>query len=494
MLGEVLNTAPNRDSLAQYEPDFGALLRRNPELQIERDDYNINVTANYGERLEPDALLDHYMRHPGEERPAHLYYHFPLCEYICHFCNYVKQLATKTNREESLNRWTQALLRESTYYAENVHWVSKARVESFYIGGGTAALMTERNLATLLEHVHDRFSLIRGCEMNIEGNPDNFCHADKIRNLVELGFNRFSVGVQSFTAEVNRFTNRGHSPEMSRQAIYNLLDTGCPFNVDMMFGLPHQTVESVGEDIRTLVELKVPTITIYRLRNADRQAMGIGNRAAWNVPKIRIKLQEEGMFPSLLTTYAMRQVAVQYLLDYGYRPSPCGWWSLPGTYPDGNIPRVSRNKWQRFDTMLAFGPGAYGWLTGANREVVQTHNTSDINAYLQQMEREQLPALSFGRRLTSHQAIATALGFAFKSCQPIQLERFKREYGVDLFEEEPFSSVFGDLLARGLVELAERGTAVRPTLNGEALHEEIISVYLHHRIGSFCATICNKTA
>ena len=78
--------------------------------------------------------------------------------------------------------------------------------------------------------------------------------------------------------------------------------------------------------------------------------------------------------------------AVGHLIAANYQPSPCGWWSLPGTYPDGNIPRVSRNKWQRFDTMLAFGPGAYGWLSGAGQSAIQTHNSSDINGYLHHME------------------------------------------------------------------------------------------------------------
>jgi anaerobilin synthase len=220
--------------------------------------------------------------------------------------------------------------------------------------------------------------------------------------------------------------------------------------------------------------------------------MGIGNRAAWNVVKVRTRLEAQGMFPTLETTYAMRQRAVEYLVDYGYRPSPCGWWSLPGTYPNGNIPQVSRNKWQRFDTMLAYGPGAYGWLTGANKEAIQTHNVSDINGYLEHMETKGTPPLAFGRRLTSNQAIGTALGFAFKSCQPIEFARFKRDYGVDLLRDEPFGQVFSELLAKGLVELSEHGTALRPTLNGEALHEEIISVYLHQRVGAFSAQVCNK--
>jgi len=476
----------------KYAANLGVLLDRHPELKIARDDYNINVTANYGERLDAKELFERYKRHHGAGRAAHLYYHFPLCDYICHFCNYVKQLASPTTRQAQLDRWTDALIKESTLYAREVPWVTQARIESFYIGGGTAAILSPDHLKRILDHVHATFSVTPDCELNIEGNPDNFFEYEKIRRLAEVGFNRFSVGVQSFTPEVNSFTNRGHSPEMSVQAIMNLKEIKMPFNVDMMFGLPYQTPDTVSDDIRTLVEMKVPTITIYRLRNADRQSMGIGNKAAWNVPKIRNRLIKQSLFPSLETTYEMRERAVDHLLKAGYQPSPCGWWSLPGTYPEGNIPRVSRNKWQRFDTMLAFGPGAYGWLTGADQNALQTHNSSDINGYLHHMESSNEPPLAFGRLLSGHQAVGTALGFAYKSRQPIEIERFKNEYGVDLVNDEPYKSVFSELQAKGLLQPVAGGAAFVPTLDGEALHEELISVYLHERIGSFTTAVCNK--
>ena len=488
----MLNTGNVRLDLDGYEHNMGALLARHPELQIERDNYNINVTANYGDQLTAEQVFERYRQHPGADKPTHLYFHFPLCAYVCHFCNYVKQLAPNNNKEQAYQRWTNALLKESQYYLDNVPWISRARIESFYIGGGTAALLEPEHLGQILEHVRANFSLIPGCELNLEGNPDNFCDPERVAALTKLGFNRFSVGVQSFTESVTRVTNRGHDAAMSLAAIKNLKATGHPFNVDMMFGLPHQDPDTVAEDLRTLVELEVPTITIYRLRNADRQAMGIGNRAAWNVAKIRDRLEQEGLFPSLQTTYEMRKRAVEFLLEYDYRPSPCGWWSLPNTYPDGNIPRVSRNKWQRFDTMIAFGPGAYGWLTGHDREVVQTHNISDINEYLKHVETTDAPPLAFGRLLTGTQAVATALGFAYKSGQPIETERFRRDYGVDLLEDAPYKGIFEELAARGLVTISDDRAAIRPTLNGETLHEEIISVYLHERIGSFKAEVCHK--
>jgi oxygen-independent coproporphyrinogen-3 oxidase len=474
------------------ELNLGALLQRHPELQIEQDDYNINVTANYGETLTPTEVFQAFAEHPGADLPAHLYFHVPVCSYICHFCNYVKRRLPNDGKEdETLTEWVTLLTSESQAYLDRVPWLGRARIESFFIGGGTAALLRPHHLERLLRHVRDRYALSDDCELTLEGNPDNF-QRDYLQAARAAGFNRFSVGVQSFQDDVTRFTGRGHDSAASLAAIEQLLETGCPFNVDLMFGLPFQTATTVERDVRTLVERATPTITIYRLRNAERHKMGIGNRALWNVPAVRDRLHAEHRFPTLDQTYAMREAAVRTLLDYGYRPSPCGWWNAPGTYPDGNIPRVSRNKWQRYDTMVAFGPGAYGWLTGTTDRVVQTHNETDIAAYARRVHAGDVRPIAFGRLLTGHEAAGSALGFAFKANQPISVERFQRQYGVDLLEDEPYRTVIEDLLTQELIAPVDGEAAFRPTLNGEALHEEIISVYFQGRIGRFDDPLCKR--
>lgn len=475
------------------ELNLGALLDRNPQLRIPRDQYNINVTANNGDQLGVNELVDEFAAFPGAGQPTHLYFHLPLCNYICHFCNYVKRLVPRGREQSAVRLWSELLADESQRYLDRFGWIAEAHVQSFYIGGGTAALLLndENAIGSLVSHVRAHYDIGADAEFNIEGNPENFGTA-QLSLARDLGFNRFSLGVQSLQDEVNEFTKRRHSADDSLRAIRNLLDTGCPFNVDMMFGLPYQTVETVRADLTTLVEMGVPTITIYRLRNADRAEMGIGNQAVWNIASVRERLIRDGMFPELETTYQMRQAAVEVLLAHGYHPSPCGWWSRPGTYPDGNIPQTSKNKWEQYNTMLAFGPGAYGWLTGDREEFVQTHNNTDIARYVEFMQTDPGLPLAYGRKLTGHKAIGTALGFNFKANQPIVLDRYRTQFGADLLTMEPFAEAFADLIARDLVELVDDGRALLPTMDGEALHEEIIQRYFHERIGLSDAPVCRR--
>jgi coproporphyrinogen III oxidase-like Fe-S oxidoreductase len=470
--------------------DLGALLESHPELQISQDTYNINVTSQLGEVVSADETLTRLRSHPGAGLPAHLYFHVPLCSYICHFCNYVKRLLpADPNKDSTLEHWVELLIEESNRYLRSAPWIPSANVESVFIGGGTASLLSTKQLGKLIQHIRDNYRLYHDCEISLEGNPDNFVDG-AVQGALDIGINRFSVGVQSLQDQVNAFTGRQHDRTMSIRAIGSLKETGRPFNVDMMFGLPLQTVQAVKSDMEVLCGMHVPTITIYRLRNVDRQKMGIGNRALWNVPTIRSQMHRDGMFPSLETTYEMRQAAMEVLLAYGYVASPCGWWSLPGTYPEGNIPRVSKNKWERYDSMVAFGPGAYGWICGLSNTVVQTHNEADIASYISRMESGPAPPLSFGRIIVGEQAIATILGFAFKANQPIKFDRFLPQFGVSLNHDEPYRSVIGELIEKGLAEVTSGGTAFKPSLKGEALHEEIISVYFHQRIGTFSGQIC----
>ena len=153
-------------------------------------------------------------------------------------------------------------------------------------------------MGRLLAHVRKNYQLDPDCEISLEGNPDNFIDG-KIQKAINLGFNRFSVGIQSLQDEVLTFTGRNHTVAMSLESIRELKKTGLPFNIDYMFGLPFQTPEKVEKDMELLLKEEVPTITIYRLRNADRQSMGIGNKSAWNNEKLRDSLEKKDFSQTL---------------------------------------------------------------------------------------------------------------------------------------------------------------------------------------------------
>jgi len=470
-------------------PKASELFARLPDLRIDQDEYNINVTVGYGETLNSDIALGAFDSYRQGNSPIHVYFHIPLCKYICHFCNYVKKRVS--GGAEEANLWTELLLTEAEAYLQNAEWLGSAPVESVYLGGGTATTLGIRNLEKLLSFVRRRFSLVPSCEITLEGNPDDFTDGFAA-SAQSIGFNRFSIGIQSLDQNVNKFAGRGHTPEMSLNALKGLLATKAPFNADIMFGLPQQNIMSSSNDIESLAALGVPTITIYRFRNADRQALGIGNASLWNRSDIQNKLHSRGSFLNVEETYDIRRQLVRLLREAGYTASPCGWWSLPHTYPDGNIPQVSKNKWENHNTMAAFGPGAYGWLTSDSTNQLQTHNEANIDQYLKRRKSGEARPLASARKLDRMQSVATDLGFAFKARQPIPLQRYRRRYDIDLLKDDPCKSSIMHLIDAELIRYDAQADYLYPTDLGEFVHEEIISRYIHTLANHRCAPICNK--
>ncbi len=380
------------------------------------------------------------------------------------------------------------LIQEAKITLKNFPWIKEMKVESLYLGGGTAALMRPKQIKEILNFCHTHFNIQDNIEISLEGNPDNFL-GSRIEEYIDSGINRFSLGVQSLQDNLLDFTGRKHSAQDALEVILKLKESRMPFNVDYMFGLPTQTIESVTEDVEKLCELDIPTLTIYRLRNADRQSMGIGLRSAWNSKSFKKK--NEIYFPDARETYLMRENIIEVFKRNEYSASPCGWWSKKGTYnTEGNIPNVSRNKWQNFDSMIAFGPGVYGWYNNKNGFAVQTHNTLNLNDYKRQIQNNQIP-LSFGRELSGLYYIAARLGFAYKANQPIDFKLISKEYGEAILEIKEVNEMLDDLLDKNM--LVDLGNNVyRPGPLGEHLHEEVISIMIHEKLTGQTSQVCKK--
>lgn len=468
----------------EIAPDAVQLLIDNPELRQELDQYDFNVTFTGGDVLDPTDAYRRVRAFDGFDKPVHLYFHMPLCSYICHYCSFVKRLIPRGKEKEALVQWAKVLVDESTRYLTEFDWVSTARVESIYLGGGTFALLLDvpEAIDLIIGHIRRRYRLADDCEITLEGNPENYTERN-VRLALELGANRFSVGAQSLQDEVNKFAKRGHSTDSTFRAINELSKTGRPFNVDMIYGQPRQAPDSFAADIHTLTSLAVPTITTYRLRNRDRIPLATGNTAVWQQPSVRERLERNRAFPDLRSIYRMRTRAVQIFLDNEYRPSPACWWSSPNHYPYG-MPRVSLNKWANYDTMIGYGPGTYSWFTGGSADIIQLHNIGDISQYSRHVREQSTLPLAFGRHIKGNQAISTALGFNFKAFRPMSRSRYLDQFGVDITGQEPYASVLETLINKGFLEKSRSGQEIAPTLAGEMLHEEIMSVYFHGKLGS----------
>ena len=188
-------------------------------------------------------------------RPLGLYLHVPFCQSRCSYCAFT----TWTDRGEQQDAYFRALERELR---------TRCAGETFdtvYFGGGTPSLPEPSLLAGALDAVRDVAAIAPGAEITLEVNPES-CDARRAAAWREAGFDRASVGVQSFDPKVLQVAGRLHGPGGPPRAVSALRDAGfANVSVDLIAGLPHETVETLRDSRRRALELEPEHVSLYLL-------------------------------------------------------------------------------------------------------------------------------------------------------------------------------------------------------------------------------------
>src|ERR1700730_4464642 len=208
---------------------------------------------------------------PATTKPIHhLYVHIPFCARICPYCAFYKDLLDRSQTW----RFCEAILRELELYQGGAISGSPRQLESrrslllpstIYFGGGTPTALTTAQLEFLLEGFRQRLDLSSLEEWTMEANPGSVS-ARKATLLRRLGATRISLGVQSWDNELLRVLGREHSADQAAQSFHLLRAAGFTnINVDLMFGLPGQTIEQWRFTLEKTIALQPDHISAYSL-------------------------------------------------------------------------------------------------------------------------------------------------------------------------------------------------------------------------------------
>ena len=190
--------------------------------------------------------------------PLSLYVHFPWCEKKCPYCDFNSHEADILPRDSYID----ALLRDLD---NDLHHVQGRTVNSLFIGGGTPSLMSVANLQRLMDGIARRLALSPQLEATMEANPGS-AEAEKFEGFRKAGINRLSLGIQSFQDEQLRHLGRVHSSDQAHAAIDMAKKAGFDnFNLDLMHGLPEQSVENACDDLRAALAHQPPHLSWYQL-------------------------------------------------------------------------------------------------------------------------------------------------------------------------------------------------------------------------------------
>ncbi len=202
--------------------------------------------------------------------PLALYVHVPFCNIKCTFC----QLFQSTNHDDDLRAKYVSALKDELRIVTSLMKRAEVEIKSIYFGGGTPTLLSSGQLRELLYYFYSIFRVAKDSEVSIESTPDAVDDS-RCRELLDIGFNRISFGVQTFDSSELKAVGRHYGAEMGAQATTTALDAGFPnANLDLIYGLPGQTFEVWKSNVRRAIEVGPPTITLYPLVVRSRTAFG----------------------------------------------------------------------------------------------------------------------------------------------------------------------------------------------------------------------------
>lgn len=246
--------------------------------------------------------------------PLNIYVHIPYCEMQCGFCNL---FTTAHHSADTLGSYSEAVCQEASIVAGQVDW-RRVEIDSLYVGGGTPTLLAISELRHIIQHLRGLFRFRPGAELAIESAPSSIDEI-KLEKLLGLGFRRISFGVQSFDDDELRTMGRRHDSGLSIRMVSAAVLSGFDnVNVDLIYGLPNQSLCSWIWNIETATRLGVQTITVYPLTLRERTGFGKRYQAA---PQD---------FPRNDLLYRYYDTAVDLLSSYGYCQNTMATFAKPG--------------------------------------------------------------------------------------------------------------------------------------------------------------------
>ena len=336
-----------------------------------------------------------------------LYLHIPYCLHKCGYCDFNSH---PENQEESI-RYVDALLKELRAYSSK-----KYTVPTVFLGGGTPTTLLPSQLKQILDTVQQSFNLTPDCEITIEANPATL----KLQALQEIraaGYNRISIGVQSFDEKELKLLERVHNEEEIHSTIQQARSAKFEnLSMDLMFALPSQTIEKWCSHLKQAIDKNPDHLSTYNLTIEPATAF--------------FKLHKKGKLclPHEDIQLEMYKTTIQTLENAGYQQYEISNFSKPGMESRHNI-----NYWNNGE-YLGVGAGASSYLNGERFK-----NTNLPSNYIREIGAKE-NAIETRERLEPIQAMGETLMLGLRLLKGISIDVFENRFEVS------FQKVYGKVL------------------------------------------------
>ncbi len=309
--------------------------------------------------------------------PLSLYIHIPWCVQKCPYCDFNSHAQKGIIPEQE---YIQHLLMDleqdlATYKTA----IGERKIHSIFIGGGTPSLFSAEGIAYLLAEIRQRIAFSEQCEITLEANPGT-AEAERFIGYAQGGVNRISMGIQSFEPEKLLKLGRIHDSQEAIQAVrfaQNSADAGLKsFNIDLMHGLPNQSVAQALNDLRQGIALNPPHLSWYQL----------------TIEPNTMFYYRQPILPDDDELWEIFEQGHQLLTQAGYEQYETSAYAKKGYQCQHNL-----NYW-RFGDYLAIGCGAHGKISYPTGEIYRFSKTKHPKGYMRGEYRYQQESIALDDR------------------------------------------------------------------------------------------------
>ncbi|MBI3942155.1 MAG: radical SAM family heme chaperone HemW [Chloroflexi bacterium] len=350
-----------------------------------------------------------------------IYLHIPFCRRRCTYCDFTLYPGLLKLRPD----FVQSLAREIYLSQEEV----TGPVETIFFGGGTPSLLSVADWQLILETLHGYFDLAIGAEVTAEANPENL-PLDYLHQLRVLGINRLSMGVQTFDEPLLHLLGRGHTATQALEAFANARRSGFEnLNLDLIYGLPGQTLAMWQLDLDTALDLNPEHISAYGLQVELHTPLEV--------------MVRRGRVPVPLPDLAadMYDYACERLAQAGYQHYEISNWARTGYESRHNL------TYWRNQPYVGLGPGAHGYDRHNRRYQIETR----LRPYMATVQENRRPYIEVETLDLATQVAETAfLGLRLLQ-EGVDLTSFEERFGWDF--TVVYDAILPRLLEQGLIEL-----------------------------------------
>jgi len=333
--------------------------------------------------------------------PLHLYVHIPFCATKCFYCAFFSQ----EGQEKWIEPYVESLIKEIELISATT---KDCEVITLYIGGGTPSLLPANLLSKIITVIRKNFAVAIDAEVTIEANPESIT-ADKLVTYHRVGCNRLSIGLQAWQSRLLTELNRPYQIADFQRVIQIVQASPIKnFNLDLIFGLPNQTLVDWQESVTNTIACKPQHISCYSLELDNSSKFGrLWQRGKLKIPKSSLDRQMYKLAKTLLQKAGYQQYEISNFAKVGKecQHNVAFWHNQP---------------------YLGLGAGAESYWQGQSWQ-----NVANISQYCKLLGEHKLPRHTITTENTLERAQA-GLVLGLRLHKGIPIPEYKKNYGIDL--------------------------------------------------------------